>query len=180
MAEGRRSKYSAPVGVLVAAISRYKFSDGVVMQVFWICRDIVNTRREFHYAETVFKPLVSCSWVDEICQGKLVNFSQPLVRLTVDEFALIRVKPNKAMNRISYFMHRLIWGALEFVVTPPRKDMRRSQCLTSVAILSRRPLLFLTVPIFVPTSCIEVLRVVASALAGLAAKCLITGNKAQQ
>jgi hypothetical protein len=110
MAEGRRSKYSAPVRVLVAAISRYEFSDGVVMQVLWICRYIVNTRRKFHYAETVFKPLVSCSWVDEICQGKLMNLSQPLIRLTVDEFALIRVEPNKAMNRVSYFVHRLVIG----------------------------------------------------------------------
>jgi hypothetical protein len=138
------------------------------MQVLWICRYIVNTRRKFHYAETVFKPLVSCSWVDEICQGKLVNFSQPLIRLTVDEFALIRVEPNKAMNRISYFVHRLIigWCGPPLSSLPPvlkRICVHRNVNKCGDPFTPASPLL--TVPSFVPTPCIEAVRTIASGFA---------------
>src|SRR5437016_5325824 len=48
--------------------------------IAFVSDDVEHAAGEFHDSERVLEPAMRCSWIDQVCQRKLVNVAKPLKR----------------------------------------------------------------------------------------------------
>ena len=114
MAQSSTAQDLAPVFVraVVRLSPRNKLPDGVVVDILWIRDYIVDSTRNLHYAETVFEPAMCSTWINQICQRKLMYITQPLERTGTNNLFFVGTKPDEDVDWIAYFTHSALYDGL--------------------------------------------------------------------
>src|SRR5262245_47093881 len=76
----------------------------VMSYVYGLSHHIENPRGDIHHTKGMLKSLVSCSWIDQIAESKLMNVPQPLKWSRINHLPLIGPNRDERMDRVTKFV----------------------------------------------------------------------------